>query len=57
MILCEKYYKVNFGERQGVSVFDDDTINTDNQSSHFGYRGYFRRIKCTNIDPNLFNGL
>jgi hypothetical protein len=24
VILCEKYYKVNFGERQGVSVFDDD---------------------------------
>jgi hypothetical protein len=65
--LDEKNTEINYGDIVGYSdrennfkyfsVFDDDTINTDNQSSHFGYRGYFRRIKCTNIDPNLVNGI
>jgi hypothetical protein len=65
--LDEKNVEVSYGDIVGYSdrennfkyfsVFDDDIINSDNQSSHFGYKGYFRRIKCTNVDPNLFNGI
>ena len=65
--LDEKNVEISYGDVIGYSdrennfkyftVFDDDTINTDNPSTHFGYSGYFRRIKCTNVDPNVFNGL
>ncbi len=65
--LDEKGVEISYGDMVGYSdrqdnfkyfsVFDDDTINTDNASSQFGYSGYFRRIKCTNVDPNIFNGI
>ena len=65
--LDEKNIEISYGDVVGYAdrennfkyftVFDDDTINTDNASSQFGYSGYFRRIKCANVDPNVFNGL
>ena len=65
--LDEKGVEIGYGDIVGYSdrennfkyfsVFDDDTINTDNPSTQYGYSGYFRRIKCTNVDPNVFNGL
>ena len=65
--LEEKGIDISYGDMVGYSdyednfkyftVFDDGKITSDNPSSHFGYKGYFRRIKCTNVDPNVFNGL
>lgn len=65
--LDEKNTEISYGDIVGYSdkqnnlkyftVFDDDTINTDNPSTQFGYSGYFRRIKCTNVDPNVFKGV
>ena len=65
--LDEKTVEINYGDIVGYAdkqnnfkyftVFDDDTINSDNPSTQFGYSGYFRRIKCTNVDPNIFNGI
>lgn len=64
--LDEKGIDISYGDMVGYSdyednfkyftVFDDGRINSDNPSSHFGYKGYFRKIKCTNVDPNIFNG-
>lgn len=38
-------------------VFDDGKINTDNSHTHFGFRSYYRSIKCVTVDPNQFNGI
>jgi hypothetical protein len=38
-------------------VADDGKINSDNQHTHYGYKKYFRTVKCVTIDPNQFNGL
>lgn len=65
--LDEKNVEINYGDIVGYSdkqnnfkyftVFDNNTINSDNPSTQFGYSGYFRKVKCTNVDPNIFNGI
>jgi len=65
--LEEKNIDISYGDMVGYSdyednfkyftVIDDGKITSDNPSSHFGYKGYFRRIKCTNVDSNVFNGI
>lgn len=38
-------------------VFDDGRIIADNQHTVYGYKGYFRSIKCVVLDPNKFDGI
>lgn len=62
--LKEKNVDINYGDIIGYSdrednlkyfeVFDDGKINTDNQHTHYGYRSYFRTIKCVTTDTNQF---
>jgi hypothetical protein len=50
-------YSINETELKYFQVFDDGRINTDNQSTQFGFRSYFSKIKCVTVDPNQFNGI
>lgn len=38
-------------------VTDDGKIIADNAHTMYGYKGYYRSIKCVTVDPNKFNGV
>lgn len=65
--LKKKNVDISYGDIIGYSdrednlkyfeVFDDGKINSDNEHLHFGFRPYYRTIKCVVLDPNVFNGI
>lgn len=52
---------VGFSDREDnlkyFEVYNDGRLVSDNQHTHFGYRGYFRTVECVVVDPNQFNGI
>lgn len=65
--LEEKQIDISYGDIIGYSdkesnlkyfeVYDDGKINSDNEHTQFGFRAYYRSIKCVVVDPNQFNGI
>lgn len=65
--LEEKNVDISYGDIIGYSdrednlkyfeVFDDGRINSDNEHTQFGYKAYYRTIKCVTVDPDQFNGI
>lgn len=39
------------------TVSDDGRIFSDNKHTRYGYKGFYRNIKCVTVDPNEFNGI
>lgn len=38
-------------------VVNDGKIYSDNEHTIYGYKGFYRTIKCVQVDPDEFNGL
>lgn len=66
VMLDEMDIDISYGDIVGYADFesnikyfevtDDGKIFSDNAHTMYGYKGYFRSIKCTVLDPNKFNG-
>lgn len=65
--LAEKNADISYGDIVGYAdsetnmkyfeVSDPGKINVDNASTQFGYKAFFRSVKCVTVDPNQFNGI
>lgn len=49
-------YSYTETELKYFEVMDDGKINADNKHTYYGYKPYYRTIKCVVVDPNQFNG-
>lgn len=66
-MLREKNVDIEYGDIIGYAdrednfkyweVVNDGKIYSDNRHTHFGFKGVFRTITCTPVDPNLFDGI
>jgi hypothetical protein len=50
-------YAINENNLKYFEVHDDGRINADNESTQFGFKSVFSKIKCVTVDPNQFNGI
>jgi hypothetical protein len=65
--LVEKNIDISYGDIIGYSdrednlkyfeVYDDGKINSDNKRTQYGFKSYYRSIKCVVVDPDQFNGI